>query len=202
MSSHGSVTAWIDHLRAGDRAAAQPLWERYFQRLVGLAQAKLRRRLPTAMAGPEDVALSAFDSFCRGAEQGRFPQLSDRDDLWHLLLVITERKAIDLVNHEKAQKRGEGKVRHEVSIAGESTVTAPFDKIAGREPTPEEAAQVAEQCRRLLDILADETLRTVAVAKMEGCTNEEIAKRLKCSVPTVERKLNRIRKIWGKETER
>jgi hypothetical protein len=59
---------------------------------------------PRGMADEEDVALSAFDSFCRGAEQGRFPQLSDRDDLWRLLFVITERKAIDLVNHEKAQK--------------------------------------------------------------------------------------------------
>ena len=103
MSSSGSVTAWIDHLRDGDRAAAQPLWEGYFQRLVRLARKKLRGA-PRGMADEEDVALSAFDSFCRGAEQGRFPQLFDRDDLWRLLFVITERKAIDLVNHEKAQK--------------------------------------------------------------------------------------------------
>jgi hypothetical protein len=75
MSPQGSVTAWIDQLCAGDRAAAQPLWQDYFQRLVGLAHAKLRGRLPTAMAGAEDVALSALDSFFRGAEQGRFPQL-------------------------------------------------------------------------------------------------------------------------------
>jgi hypothetical protein len=118
MSSHGSITAWIDQLRAGDPAAAQPLWQGYFQRMVGLARQKLRGRLRTAMAGAEDVALSAFDSFCRGAEQGRFPQLADRDDLWRLLFVITERKAIDLVKHENAIRRGGGKVRHEGSRVG------------------------------------------------------------------------------------
>ena len=151
------------------------------------------------MADEEDVALSAFDSFCRGAEQGRFPKLSDRDDLWRLLFVITERKAIDLVNHEKAKKRGKGQVRHEGSVAGDSSAAAAFDNIAARELTPEEAAQVAEQFRRLLDALGEETLRAVAIAKMEGYTNEEIAKRINRSVPAVERKLNRIRKIWGKE---
>jgi DNA-directed RNA polymerase specialized sigma24 family protein len=201
MSSSGSVTAWIDQLRAGDRAAAQLLWQGYFHRLVGLARKKLRRA-PRGIADEEDVALSALDSFIRGAEQGRFPQLADRDDLWRLLLVITERKAVDLVNHERREKRGGGNVRHEGSLAGDSSVTAPFDHVAGLEPTPDEAARMAENCRRLLEALEDGKLRAVALAKMEGCTSEEIAKRLKCSVPTIERKLNRIRKIWGKEIAR
>src|SRR5262245_56566284 len=202
MSSSGRVTAWIDRLRAGDRAAAQRLWQGYFRRLVGLARAKLRHRLPTAMADEEDVALSAFNSFCRGAEEGRFPQLHDRDDLWHLLLVITERKAIDLVNHERREKRGGGKVRHEGSLDGDSSLTPALERVAGPEPTPELAAQVADECRRLLDALGNEKLHTVAVAKMEGYTNKEIAERLELSEPTVERRLGRIRKIWGKEMDR
>jgi DNA-directed RNA polymerase specialized sigma24 family protein len=201
MSSSGSVTAWIDKLRAGDRAAAQLLWQGYFHRLVGLARKKLRRA-PRGMADEEDVALSAFNSFFHGVEQGRFPQLADRDDLWRLLLVITERKAVDLVNHERREKRGGGNVRHEGSLAGDSSVTAPFDHVAGPEPTPDEAARMAENCRRLLEALEDGKLRAVALAKMEGCTSDEIAKRLRCSVPTIERKLNRVRKIWGKEAER
>src|SRR5262245_7025368 len=199
MSSSDSVTAWIAQLRAGDRAAAQPLWQGYFQRLVGLARAKLRRRLATAMAGAEDVALSAFDSFIRGAEQGRFPQLADRDDLWRLLFVITERKAIDLVKHENAARRGGGKVRHEGSLATDSSVTPPFDRVPHPEPSPELAVQFADECRRLLNMLSDNTLRAVALAKLESCTNEETAERLELSVPTIERKLRRIRKTWGKE---
>jgi DNA-directed RNA polymerase specialized sigma24 family protein len=197
VSSSGSITAWIDQLRAGDRAAAQHLWQEYFHRLVDLARKKLRRA-PRGMADEEDVALSALDSFIRGAEQDRFPQLADREDLWHLLLIITERKAIDLVNHERCDKRGGGNVRHEGSLAGDSSVTAPFDHVASPEPTPELAAQFADECRRLLHALEDETLQAVAIAKMEGCTNKEIAQRIKRSVPTVERKLNIIRTNWEK----
>jgi RNA polymerase sigma factor (sigma-70 family) len=195
MSSSGSVTAWIDQLRAGDRAAAQHLWQGYFHRLVDLARQKLCRA-PRGMADEEDVALSALDSFIRGAEQGRFPQLSDRDDLWRLLLVITERKAVDLVNHERREKRGGGNVRHEGSLGGDSSVTAPFDHVACPEPTPEDAARIADNCRRLLEALQEDQLRAVALAKMEGCTNKEIAKGLGLSVPTIERKLQRIRKTW------
>ena len=98
MSTPGSVTAWIEQLKAGDAAAAAPLWQGYFRRLVGLARQKLGAA-PRGVADEEDVALSAFDSFCRAAAQGRFPRLDDRDDLWQLLVMITTRKAIDLVVH-------------------------------------------------------------------------------------------------------
>ncbi len=86
------MSLWIDQLKAGDREATQQLWGRYFQQMMELAQQKLASR-PRLGANPEDVALSAFDSFFRGAEAGRFPQLNDRDDLWHLLVTITARKA-------------------------------------------------------------------------------------------------------------
>jgi len=74
MLSNGSVSHWIGQLKAGNHAAAQELWEDYFQRLVRLARRKLRGRSRRA-ADEEDVALSAFDSFCRGAALGRFPRL-------------------------------------------------------------------------------------------------------------------------------
>src|SRR5690349_4606330 len=91
-----SVTRWIGSLKAGDADAAQRLWERYFGALVRLAYARLRGA-PRAAADEEDAALSAFDSFCRGAARGRYPRLDDRDDLWRLLVVITERKALDQI---------------------------------------------------------------------------------------------------------
>src|SRR5262245_16840975 len=105
MDTGGSVTHWLHQLGDGDAAAAQPLWERYFDRLVHLACQKLRGA-PRCAADEEDVALSAFDSFCRGAARGRFPKLNDRHNLWALLVRITDCKAKDLVRHERAQKRG------------------------------------------------------------------------------------------------
>src|ERR1044072_3703651 len=95
MSSDDSVTGWIGQVQGGAGEAAQQLWHRYFGRLVGLARLKLRGA-PCRVADEEDVALSAFDSFCRGAEQGRFPQLLHRDDLWELLVTSTAREARDL----------------------------------------------------------------------------------------------------------
>ena len=99
MSSEGSVTHWIDILQGGDRAAVGPLWQRYFGLLVTRARAALGAA-PRRAADEEDVALGAFDSFCRGVEQGRFPRLLDRDNLWQLLVVITARKAVNLLWEE------------------------------------------------------------------------------------------------------
>jgi DNA-directed RNA polymerase specialized sigma24 family protein len=143
------------------------------------------------------VALSALDSFCRGAQQGRFPQLSDRDDLWRLLVVITARKAIDLRQGEGRGKRGGGKVRGEsVFEAAHGSEEPGIEQVIGNEPTPAFAAQVAEEYQQLLDRLDDDELRRVAVWRMEGHTNEEIAGRLGCAVPTVARRLRVIRKRW------
>jgi DNA-directed RNA polymerase specialized sigma24 family protein len=201
VTTPGSVTHWIQELRAGDPAAAQKLWERYFRRLVGLARQKLRA-VPRRAADEEDVALSAFDSFCRGASHGRFPNLLDRDNLWHLLVTITARKALQLRRHERRYKRGSGNVRGDSAFPFGAEVGADegdIDQIIGNTPTPEFAAQTAEEYQQLLARLTDPSLRSIAVWKMEGYGNEEIAARLGCVPRTVERKLSVIRTVWGQE---
>ncbi len=201
MSTSGSVTYWMKELRAGDPAAAQKLWERYFQRLVGFARQKLRPRRRRA-ADEEDVALSALDSFCRGAANGCFPRLAHRDNLWRLLVVITARKALQLKRHEGRQKRGGGAVRGDSALhfgPEAASDEIELDEIIGAEPTPEFAAQTAEEYRRLLARLGDPTLRSIAVWRMEGYTNNEIAARIGCVPRTVERKLGLIRTLWTQE---
>jgi DNA-directed RNA polymerase specialized sigma24 family protein len=201
MESAGSVSYWIDRLQAGDPRAAQQLWERYFQRLVGLARQQLQGT-PRGAADEEDVALNAFDSFCRGAEQGRFPQLHDREDLWQLLVAITAHKALDLARREGRQKRGAAGVLDEAALADlvrSGSEEAALEQILGREPSPEFALEMAEECRRLLGRLEDAALQSLALRKMEGYTNSELAVQLGCSLRTVERKLRLIRQIWKKE---
>jgi DNA-directed RNA polymerase specialized sigma24 family protein len=188
-----SVTQWIAALKEGDQAAAQVLWEAYFRRLVGLAYARLRNA-PRRIADEEDVALSAFDSFCRGAQAGRFPRLDDRNDLWQILVLITVRKAIDLRNYEGRPSRGRGRVQSVTELTQER-----IDAIGGNEPTPELAAQLAEEYQRLMEQLGDSTLQSVATWKLEGYTDDEIAARLGCVTRTVERKLARIRRMWARE---
>src|SRR5262245_3107718 len=105
MSRDGSVTRWIGLLQQGDATGAQQLWERYFARLVGLARKRLQDA-PRRVADEEDVALSAFHSFCRRVERGHFPRLQDRHDLWQLLMTITARKACHLLRDQRRLKRG------------------------------------------------------------------------------------------------
>jgi len=198
MPSDESVSHWVRELRAGNRAAAQRLWEGYFGRLVVLARQRLRGT-PRRAADEEDVALSAFDSFCRGAERGRFPRLEDRNDLWQLLVVLTARKAVDLRAHERRQKRGGGAVRGESAFGGAGER---IEQAVGAEPAPDFAAAVADEWRRLFDRLDDAGLRAVALWKMEGHTNPEIAARLGCAPATVERRLRMIRTIWAEELGR
>jgi DNA-directed RNA polymerase specialized sigma24 family protein len=187
MAPEISITRLIGMLKGGDGEAAQRLWEAYFGRLTALARAKLRG-VPTRAADDEDVALSAFDCLCRRAEPGRFPRLADRDDLWQLLFVITGRKALDLACHEGRVSRG-----WVVSLS--DLPAAEVDQLLGAGPTPELAAQMTEECRRLLDALGDDSLRSVALWKMERYTDEEIAGRMGCIRQTVGRKLKLIRDL-------
>jgi hypothetical protein len=55
---------------------------------------------------------------------------------------------------------------------------------------------MADECRHLLEALGDETLRQIALLRMEGHCDGEIASRLDCSLRTVSRKLKLIRDIW------
>jgi DNA-directed RNA polymerase specialized sigma24 family protein len=187
MSSPGSVTRWFDPLLHGDPAAAQALWERFFPRLVELAQQKLGAK--PRVADGEDVALSALDSFFRGVQRGRFPDLQDRDNLWPLLVTLTLRKAGRVKRENGRLKRGGG-----LAMAA----THELERLCSPEPSPGLAAEFAESCQRMLDLLKDDSLRIIALRKLEGFTNDEVADELACAPRTIERKLGLIRGKWEK----
>jgi DNA-directed RNA polymerase specialized sigma24 family protein len=194
--NEGSITTWVSALKAGNRAAVQPLWEAYFRRLVALARARLHAT-PRGVADEEDVAVSAFDSFCRRAEADRFPKLEDRDDLWQILFVLTVRKAVDHARREGRRGHGAGRVQ-----SLEHLTDLDAGQVVDHEATPALAAQMTDECRLLLNLLEDDaTLQSVAQWKMEGHTNAEIAERLGCVETTVERKLQRIRRRWEREMD-
>lgn len=199
----GSVTRWIADLKDGDRQAVQPLWERYFTRMANLARARLRAvRVKDAAQDEEDAALSAFDSLCAGLARGQFPDLSDRDDLWRLLVVITSRKVLVQARRQLRQKRGGGNVRPASDLADGSDLDDDdlLVRVVSNEPTPEFAATVAEEYRRLLDRLGNDGLRKVAVLRMEGATGEEIAAKLGCTRRTVVRQLSLIRRVLAESS--
>ena len=195
--SDSSVRKWVARLKAGDGAAAQRLWEVFFDRLVHLAHHRLQAR-HRRVIDAEDVALSAFGSFCKGVEEQRFPRLADQHDLWRLLVSITVHKVLHVVRDQKRIKRG-GLFRELNDLGGSSDALAAVNQIVGREPSPEFAAEVAEEYERLVKSLDDDELVQLAAWKLEGYTNAEIATKWDKSERTIERKLNLIRKIWINE---
>ena len=149
------------------------------------------------------AAERATTRFCEGARQGRFPKLDDRYDVWQILVMIAERKVIDLFHYEGRAKRGGGRVLDEGALPDVSSTPQrrALERVAGREPSPEFAAQVAEQLGRLLEALGDIQLQQIAVQKMEGYTVKEIAARTGLMPRTVQRRLQLIRRIWEQELE-
>ena len=193
MNDQNSISCWIEDIRAGNSLAAVNLWNEYYSRLVGLARKKLGG-MPRRVSDEEDIVVDAFNSFCRGAEQGRFPQLDDRDDLWQVLMMLTVRKAGNQIKHDLRDKRGGGIVRGEsIFVGGHELDRFGLDHVAGTEPSPEFADQIVSRCAEMLDQLDDEVLRKIAIAKMEGYTNDEIADTLGVKTRTIERKLKLIR---------
>jgi RNA polymerase sigma factor (sigma-70 family) len=188
-----SVTTWLNLLRAGDSQAAQALWERYYADLVRLAHDHLAARV-RGTADPEDIALAAFASFCRGVAEGRFPRLDDRHDLWRLLLTITLRQAADHARRETRRRRGSGEVVNAADLL--DLPAADLDHLPGNAPDPASAAAVAEELQLLLARLPGDDLRQITQLRLEGYTLPEIARQTGRSLRAVERKWALIRQCW------
>jgi DNA-directed RNA polymerase specialized sigma24 family protein len=214
MSAEGggaSVTLWIGDLKNGGDSAAAHLWDRYCRKLASLAAHQLKVKLPRGGIGDEDdAANSAFKSLCLGLRGGEFSRVDNRDDLWRLLVVITKRKVADIARIELTKKRGGGKTLREGDLAGHGGDSDLGDVDGGglegfwidSDPTPDDAVSTAEQCDHLLEILGDDTLRSIALARMAGKNDSQIAEEFGVSRRWVQRKLFKIREIWSEYAER
>lgn len=191
MNTEGASTVnhWIQGLKAHESVAAQGLWNRYFSKLVVVAQAKLQG-LDRDATG-EDIALSALKSVMLGIRDNRYPDLCDSSGLWPLLVTITANKAISEKRRQLAQLRTPNAEQYVPNL----------QVFLGSEPSPEFAAQVADELERLVLKFEQPELRTIARRKLEGFTNEEIAAELSCTKQTVIRKLNLIRVEWNNSAE-
>lgn len=192
------ITPFIGRcVQGGDAEAAARLWKHFHHVLLQHARAKLGSR-PDRAGDEEDVVLSAFDCFFRGAAAGRFDRLKGRDELRNLLVKITTEKALDRRRRAHRQKRGGGAVRGESAFLslGPNVGHCGIGHVPGSEPTPEDTAVLVEEYRRLLACLGDPELRQIAVMRLEEYRVLEIAQELGCSVRTVKRRLALIRKKW------
>ncbi|KAA1262029.1 ECF sigma factor [Rubripirellula obstinata] len=185
MIEENSVSIWISAVREGDSVAANALWSRYFEQLLQQARHRMSR-LPRSVYDEEDAAISTFRVLCEKLREGAYPELAGRDEIWHLLLTMLVRKVNRRAEYEKAEKR-----QQPVGLTHEHADSIPCLKWNAL------TAQSAEDCRQLLSLLGDENLERVAIWKLEGFTNDEIATKLNRSRRTVQRMLGLIRETWS-----
>jgi RNA polymerase sigma factor (sigma-70 family) len=200
MKDRTSVTRLVELLEADDRSvrdmAASLIWQRYFRDLLELARRNLDKRVRVRQ-DEEDVVQSMFHSFCARQGRGEF-DLADRDELWRLLVTITLRKVRNAARDHRRECRD---VTREVSVVerpsnDNSCPGWALSQMDASTPSPDEAAMLNEALERRLASLENAKLREIALWRLEGYTNREIADRLNCTERSVERRLTRIRHKW------
>lgn len=194
VEEENSVTRCLHELRDGDESAATRLWKFLNRRLLQLSRTAVDRTRQATGYDEHDVAQSAFIALCSAVQSGRYKDVSDRIGIWKLLAVITLNKAKNRAARDNCQRRGGGRTK---SV----DVELELQQIASPELTAEEQLSVHEECERLLGMLRSDELQRVAILKVEGHTNEEVAERLDCSRRSVQRRLNLIREIWASEIQ-
>lgn len=189
MTGTGSITILLQNMKEGDRDAVEQLWQRYYYRLVRVAQRKLLG-VPRQVADEEDIALSAIKSFCRAVEENRFPRLENSGDLWQILVMLTRNKVHNLREYHHSQKRDVSQ-----QIAAEEDFLA---LLQSEEPDPHFIVEFQEQLQTLVQSLPGAEFQQIALLKMEGYTHPEIAEKLGVALITIDRRVKRIRDRWAK----
>ena len=187
MSDEDSINL-LARWKNGDESAAGELFDRYVNRLVGLARSRLSDRMKRRVE-PEDVVQSAYRSFFRKAGQDQYA-LEKSGDLWKLLAAITVNKVRGQVEFHTAKKRG---VYAEESIRGEDRCeySFPVEAIA-EDPTPDDAAAVVEQLQSVMEGL-DDLQRRIFELALQNHDENQIAEQVQRSGRTVRRTLQQIR---------
>ncbi|MFL5241141.1 MAG: RNA polymerase sigma factor [Gemmataceae bacterium] len=188
MSASDSFTDIMARLRGGDQAAAREIFQRFVDQLVRLAHRQfdgvMRRKVD-----PEDVVQSAYKSFFVRYGEGKM-EIQDWGNLWGMLTVITLRKCFDRVEYHRAALRD---VRREASTQPSTAESQPWWEAVARDPTPEEAAMLAEILEQLMRGLESDE-RPVLEMSLRGYTSAEISHQLSMPERSVRRTRERVRK--------
>jgi RNA polymerase sigma factor (sigma-70 family) len=202
MTSLGSVSVWIQRLKAGEETALAELHKRYWRFLVEQARRKLGASPRMAM-DEEDVAQQTFWGFYTSFKAGRLPKLNNRQDLLALLTHITACQASNQIRNEiGAARRGRGMVQDEAALETGADRDAPrrLENLEGAELMPDEQAILNDCYERYVHRLPPE-LAAIAERYLAGWTHKQIAQEADCAERTIERKLALICARWQRLVE-
>jgi RNA polymerase sigma-70 factor (ECF subfamily) len=191
MASDPSFDDVMAQLRSGRNDAATQVFNRFAGRLLALARKQLDP-LVLQKVDPEDVVQSVFRSFFARNEAGQFGDFASWDNLWGMLVLLTQRKCGRRRDYFHAACRDVGReVPAELPTPDESTSDV---GVRDDEPTPSEAALLTDTVERLLSCLEGRH-REILTLSLQGYVPAEISVRLGCTERTVYRVLERV-KQW------
>lgn len=179
--------ALLSRCRLGDDSAAQAIFDRYVERLHALARRRLSQRL-SSRVDPEDIVQSVFRTFFGRLKEGQF-KINDQDDLCKLLVRITVHKTLRQVAFHRADKRNPHS-----EVGQTDSGQARLLELLDREPTPEETAAFLDQLEHFLSRLRPQE-REILEMRMQGFSNEEIAKKLGIYDRKIRRIVERVRGV-------
>lgn len=171
-------------LKAGDSRAISDLWDSYVPRLIRIAGGMMRG---APLNNSEDIAHSAFKSFCLRVRDGHFGELTRRSELWSLLLTITVRKV-----YREFRRNRKG---HTVNLSDL------IDHIAAHQPSTEEVIEALDTWEYLMRILPDDETREIVGLRLEGMTLKQIAEAKSVSLSKVERRTRLAKNLWQTRLE-
>ena len=184
MSEATTFDDLMARLRAGEDAAAAEVFGRCADRLMGLARSRLDSAIRQKV-GPEDVVQSAMRSFFVRNVAGQF-DIRDWHSLWMLLMVITVRKCVKQARRFRCDRRN---VRREVPVP--PTPEARWELASG-DPTPVEAAVLAETVKQLMTALEPRDQQIFSLS-LEGHEVRRISEQVGYAERTVRRVLGHVR---------
>lgn len=187
-STH-SVTYWLAAARSGDEDAGQALFERYFARLIALSQSRVPRKL--RVSDGEDAALEGMHAFLQGVRAGRFPQVSDRETLWPLLVRLVLATSRKQLRSQLAKKRRDDQVRGDSVLADGDETARDFAELAV-DPVDQQALVEWEDLLQRIRSGLPPLEREIFDLKLLELSNREIATRLERPSRTIDRKVNGV----------
>lgn len=188
-----SVSRLLAKARHHDEQAIAELWQRYWKALVELAQS--RCQYTTALVDPEFIAQSVFQQICDKFRTGDLNAIDNRDKFWAVLLNLTKNRAIDHFRRETRKKRGSGQ---QVALSGEQQDVVQDHASMIPVDAHLEAEDLLEQlCRNLRNEDPTGLLEKILLARLGGLQVSELAEEHEVSSRTIERKLERIRLVFG-----
>ena len=197
---NGSISnALLDIIKYRDETNFVLLWDRYFPQLVQFIQPRIYRR-HRRLVDAEDIASATLAELINSLRVGDYHTLKNRDGLWRLLVVIGARKTTSCMRYHDRLKRGGGKVRNGSSV-GDHYIEDIASEYASWYPAEDGSTDaellICYELNELLEGLPEQDCRHIALGKLAGYTNVEIADELGIAVRSVDRKLKQIRDTWS-----